>query len=160
MFGKAMSIPDVLMESYFELLTEIPLEEIARLKKGIVDGSLHPRAVKVTLAKELVKMYHGAEAAEKEALEFDRVFSDKQLPSDIPEVCISKEELSEGKIWIVKLITLAGLASGRNEAGRLVDQGAVSLDEIKVDSSKDAVLVKDGSILKVGKRKFAKIKFK
>ena len=159
-FGKAMSIPDVLMESYFELLTEVPLEEIARLKKGIADGSLHPRAVKVMLAKELVRMYHSAEAAEKEALEFDRVFSDKQLPSDIPDVSVAKEEFSDGKIWIVKLITLAGLASGRNEAGRLVDQGAVSLDEIKIESSKDAVSVNNGSILKVGKRKFARIKFK
>ncbi len=160
MFGKAMSIPDPLMESYFELLTEVSLEEIDKVIKGVADGSLHPRGAKVMLAKELVKMYHGQEAAEREALEFDRVFSDKQLPSEVPEVEVSKQELQDGKIWIVKLITLAGLASGRNEAGRLVDQGAVTLDEAKVDSAKNAVSLKDGSILKVGKRKYAKIKLK
>ena len=158
MFGKAMSIPDSLMESYFELLTELPLEEIALITKGVSSGTLHPRSAKVLLAKELVKMYHSQEAAEKEALEFDRVFSDKQLPSDIPEVSVAGTELTDGKIWIVKLITLAGLAAGRNEAGRLVEQGAVTLDEVKVESSKNAVSVKDGSILKVGKRKYARIK--
>ncbi|MEI7905292.1 MAG: tyrosine--tRNA ligase [Candidatus Firestonebacteria bacterium] len=158
MFGKLMSIPDELMESYFELLTSVPLEELAALKEGLKNGSLHPRSAKVSLAKEIVGMYHGKDAAEKEAAEFDRVFADKKLPSDIPELAVLKAELKDGRIWIIKLLLDSGAVTGKNEACRLVDQGGVTVDDKKVENSKSDVPVTDGIILKAGKRKYFKLK--
>ena len=160
MFGKVMSIPDELMESYYELLTDVPLEEIALVKEGLKTGTLHPRSAKVGLAKKIVEIYHGKDAGERESAEFDRVFSDKKTPTDIPELVVAKEDLKDGKVWIVKLLLDSLAVTGKNEAARLVDQGGVSIDDQKVEASKSDVYVKDGSILKAGKRKFYKIRIK
>lgn len=154
MFGKLMSIPDVLMSNYYELLTAVDAAERARLTSQAV----HPREAKGKLASMVVERFHGAEAAAAAAEEFVRVFSRKEVPTDMSEVRVPAEELdANGQIWIARLIMLAEFAASSSEATRLVKQGAVSLDEQVVSDAKAAVTVSDGMILKVGKRRFARL---
>jgi tyrosyl-tRNA synthetase len=152
MFGKGMSIPDEAMRSYFELLTSIPEDEFEAM---LADG--HPRETKAALASTIVATFHGEKAAAEAAAEFDRVFRDHKLPDDMPEIAISKGGLKDGAIWIVSLVTTAGFASSNGEARRLVAQGAVSIDDERIDDAQASVKVADGQILKVGKRRFGKV---
>lgn len=154
MFGKLMSIPDNLMSNYFELLTEVSAEERRRL----TGGEVHPRQAKEQLALTIVERFHGSAAARGAAEEFARIFSRRQMPTEIAEAAIPAAELDgEGRIWIARLITLAGFAGSSSEAARLVKQGAVSLDEQPVKDTKANVEVTDGAVLKVGKRRFARL---
>ncbi len=146
MFGKLMSVPDALMEKYFSLLTDLDMP------KG------HPRDAKVALAREIVRMYHGEEAAKAAAGEFDRIFSKKELPDEMPEVRFLPGTVPEGRIWIVKLVAEAKLSASNSETRRLVSQGAVSVDAEVVSDPEAKVVLKDGSVLRVGKRRFARIR--
>jgi tyrosyl-tRNA synthetase len=148
MFGKLMSIPDELMPKYYELLTELPLEQ---------SKQLHPRDTKVKLAAEIVRQYRGEKEAAKVAGEFDRVFKEKEFPQDILEYKIPAGELKDGKIWIIKLIRLLNFAPTNAEARRLLEQGGVSVDGEKITTSDLEIEVKKPILLKVGKLKFAKI---
>ena len=154
MFGKVMSIADELMGNYHELLTAVSAEERERIRRGEV----HPRQAKARLAGLIVEQFHGPEAAREASAEFDRVFARKELPSDMPEVKIAAAELEGGAIWIARLMTLCGFAASTSEAMRLVKQGGVSLDERPVSDEKGKVKVASGQILKVGKRRFARLK--
>ena len=154
-FGKAMSIPDELMKKYFVLATDLPTERIDAL---LSEGS-HPRDAKAALAAAIVRRYHGEQEAARAAEEFDRVFRERQLPDEVPQLVIAAADLEVGKVWVVKLLKLAGCASSNSEARRLVEQGGVSLGadagSLKVIGDRGAqVLVSDGMILKVGKRRF------
>ena len=153
MFGKLMSLADELMRDYFTLLTNLDEAEI----NDLLSEGTHPRAAKERLAREIVAEYHGAEAAAAEAEEFKRVFAQKQVPSDLPECALSADDLKEGQIWLVDLISKAGLASSNSEARRLITQGAVSIDGEVLKDFEAQVLPPDGAVLKVGKRRFAKI---
>ncbi len=149
MFGKIMSIPDALMENYFTLLTDLPAGTIAEM----IDGErTHPRKAKALLGKMIVETYHGSEAAEAAEAEFTRVFSQKQKPTDIPDV-----EIAAGKINIVELVVTAGFAKSKSEARRLVQQNAVSIDDAKISDIDTEVEPATGAVLKVGKRRFGKI---
>ena len=154
MFGKVMSISDRLMDNYFELLTTVRAEE----RRELTGGKVHPREAKARLARTIVEQFHSAEAAEQAAAEFDRVFANKELPSEVPEVTIEKSELADGGIWIARLITLCKFAASSSEAMRLVRQGGVSIDERGVSDAKGKVTFEDGAVLKVGKRRFARLK--
>jgi len=156
MYGKIMSIPDELMIDYFVLTTDVPMQEICRIEEGLKEGAIHPKEAKKRLAREIVTMYHSAEAARKAEEEFERVFAQKEMPSEMPELKISSSELKEGKIWSVKLLVMAGIAKSNREARNLILQGAMRLDGKRI-SSPDDVPIRNGSILKVGRR-FAKIK--
>jgi tyrosyl-tRNA synthetase len=152
MFGKLMSIPDELMPTYFELATEVPLDQVASLLAG------HPMIAKKALAREIVRIYYREAAAEAAQQEFERVFSERELPEEMPEVQIPRAERKEdGRIWIGKLITLAGFALGTREARRLVEQGGVTLDGDKILDPNADVAVKPGTVLRVGRRKFARL---
>ena len=153
MFGKVMSVPDSLMKNYFELLTEMPMQEVDALL-----GSDHPRSIKERLAMEIVERFHGIDSAEKEAEEFKRVFSEGKTPEDIPEITVPADMLDDGKIWIVKLLAHCGLTESNNEARRLVKQGAVKLGDSTIDDVDANVEISDGDVLRAGKRRFAKIK--
>ncbi|MCF6150117.1 MAG: tyrosine--tRNA ligase [Candidatus Kuenenia sp.] len=153
MFGKAMSIPDNLMRKYFELATDISIEEINQL----LDEKTHPRTAKVVLAKAIVRRYHNLQEAETAAEEFDRIFKEKALPDEIPTIPISTEELENGKIWIAKLIVLCNFASTNGEARRLIQQGGVSINNETINDPTLNIEIKPDMILKVGKRRFAKI---
>lgn len=157
-YGKSMSIPDELMFKYYELATDLSNEELAALKSGLEDGSVHPRDAKMQLAATFVRMYHGEEAAKAAESHFITVFQQRALPDDIEEVSISPDELENGQIRIVKLLTVLGLQPTSSEARRSVQQGAVRINEAKITDINADVEPQDGDVLQVGKRKFVKIK--
>ncbi|MDK2821339.1 MAG: tyrosyl-tRNA synthetase [Clostridia bacterium] len=152
MYGKTMSIPDELMMTYFELVTAVPLDELETIRKGLEDGSLHPRDVKMRLAREIVSLYHSKEAAWEAEKEFCSVFQQGDLPEDMPEVHINEE-----KIWLPRLLVRAGLAPSNSEARRLVRQGAVKIDGERITNVEDDINITNGMVLQVGKRKFARV---
>lgn len=149
MFGKVMSIPDGLMASYFNLLTDLPDDRITSLTA--VEHT-HPREAKDTLGKIVVESMHTADAATAASAEFRRRFTQHELPSDLDVVTIDKPELS-----IVELIRAAGFAASNSDARRLVTQGAVTLDGEKITDPQIPVTIKGGPILKVGKRRVCKV---
>ncbi|MFQ5951911.1 MAG: tyrosine--tRNA ligase [Candidatus Omnitrophota bacterium] len=150
MFGKIMSISDELMWRYYELLTD---KNCKALRRDIEEGKAHPKEVKAELAKSIITDYHGAAAAEKARMAFERVFAKKKLPKDIKAF-----QIDRAKIKLADLIKEIGFAPSGSEARRLVKQNAVSLDGKKATDA-DAVisLGKKGIILKVGKRRFGRV---
>ncbi|BFT69960.1 tyrosine--tRNA ligase [Paenibacillus sp. P36] len=157
-FGKTMSIPDSLMLKYYELTTAISSEELQELKEGLEAGSIHPRDAKMKLAKEYVRMYHGAEAAQEAEQHFITVFQKRALPEEIEEIQISEELLDAGQISIIKLLVATGLQASNAEARRSIEQGAVKINETKILNIHELFQPQDGDIVQVGKRKFVKIK--
>lgn len=157
MFGKLMSIPDDLLPQYLELLVEMPPEEIARLQGDMAAGKVNPRDVKDEMARRVVALYHGEEAAQQASEEFRRVFSQRELPSEMPEIAVSADDLVNGKIWLVRLITTAGFASSNSEARRLIRQGAVSINDATIADENAEVEVRAGDVVRVGKRRFGRI---
>ena len=149
MFGKVMSIPDALMVNYFTLLTDLPADRIAAMTDP---DTTHPRQAKADLARAVVATYHGADAAEAAAAEFDRVFSAREAPTDMPAIA-----LPAGPVGIVDLIVRAGFADSNSAARRLVAQNAVSLDGEKITDPNASVSPTNGQILRVGRRRFGKI---
>jgi len=157
MYGKTMSIADELMVRYFELVTPVSLEEIKDIDQGLKDGSIHPRDVKMRLGREIVTIYHGAEAAQNAEAEFKNIFQKKELPDEVPEFRLNHQDLEDGRIWLPKLLALTGLVSGTSEGKRLIKQGAVKIDDEKVADPDLKLLIRDGIVIKAGKRKFSKI---
>ena len=158
-FGKAMSIPDALMQKYFILATAVPMP---RLEELLAEDA-HPRDAKVALARAIVERYYDRAAADRAEEEFNRVFRARELPTDMPEVAVPDDELTDGRIWVVNLLKLAGCASSGGEARRLVAQGGVSLGadagSLEVIKDTEAQLdFADGAILKVGKRRFFRLR--
>lgn len=149
MFGKIMSMPDEYIFDYFEAVTRIPMKEIGQMK----NSNENPRNLKVKLAKEIIKMYHSEKEAEKAEKEFEAVFKNNEIPSDIPEI-----QISESRLNILNLLVLTNIASSKTEAQRLVEQGAVKINgELKKDW-KEEIYVSSGMVIQAGKRKFARIK--
>ncbi|KXS41494.1 MAG: tyrosyl-tRNA synthetase, partial [Candidatus Frackibacter sp. T328-2] len=157
MYGKVMSIPDKLLIRYFELLTDISLEELKDLKSGINNGEVHPMEAKKRLAKTIVIKYYDEAAAKEAAKEFERVFKEGKLPDDMLEVEIKSDDLEDGEMWIVKLVAATGLVDSNSQARRMIKQGAVKIDDEKYDKINLDVEVKDGMVVRIGKRRFAKI---
>jgi len=153
MYGKVMSITDELMLKYYELLSRISVDELNKLKKGIQEGTVHPKAAKEDLAFEIVDRFWGREEAEKAKKEFDEVFRRKGLPRDIPE---TRVEWNEDALWIPAIMKEAGLTKSTGEAMRLIRQGGVSVNDEKVTDTK-AGLPKGEYLFKVGKRRFLRI---
>ncbi|MGB8954799.1 MAG: tyrosine--tRNA ligase [Tumebacillaceae bacterium] len=153
MYGKAMSIPDELMAKYYELVTDLSLEEVTAIREGLENKTLHPRDAKMRLAREIVRMYHGEEAALAGEEHFKTVFQKRALPDDMPEVT-----LDAGTVWIVKLLTDLKMAPSNGEARRLVQGGGVKINEEKVTDVDAQIELADGMVVQAGKRKFARIK--
>ncbi len=158
-YGKVMSIPDTMLGTYFELCTDVPMTEVNALIAGISDGSAHPMDVKRRLAREIVTIYHGKEAAIEAEAHFNRVFSQHELPADIPERSIDPDWLRNGMIWVPRLLTGLEMVASNGEARRMVQQGAVSLDGTKLtdpaaELSAEALR---GKVLRVGKLRFVRI---
>lgn len=158
MFGKLMSIPDELMHDYFELCTDVPLEEIKAIDEAIASGKLHPMEAKKRLAREIVTIYHSPEAAAEAQAEFERVFSQREVPTELPEILLQRSELQDSKIWIVRLLVKSGMAPSNSEARRLIQQGAVTLDGTKITDPNANIEIADGQVLRVGKLRFGRIK--
>lgn len=157
-YGKAMSVPDELMLRYYELATDMSNEDLEALRAGLADGSVHPRDAKMNLAKTFVRMYHGEEAAEAAENYFKTVFQQRALPTDIPEVKLDAAAYENGEAGIVNLVFDLGLADSKGEARRMVQQGAVKINEEKVADINASVKLADEMVVQVGKRKFAKVK--
>ena len=152
MYGKAMSIPDELMMRYFMLVTDMSIEEQEQLAKDLESGTAHPRDVKMKLAHTIVRLYHGEEAANFGQEEFVRVFQKHAMPTDIPEY---KVAITEEPVFVPQLLSDAGLTASNGEARRSIKAGAFKIDGKKCNE--EHVVLKDGMVLQVGKRKFIKI---
>jgi len=156
MVAKTMSIPDELLREWFELLTDRSVEEISQLIAG------NPMEAKKTLGRDIASFYYGQAAAEAAAAEWSRRFSQRQDPTDIPTVAIPSTELSDGKIWICKLLVTLGLTKSNNEARRLVQQGGVTIgpDREKVADPTANIAVTDGLIVRAGKLQVVRVQVK
>ncbi len=154
MFGKLMSISDELMLKYYELLSDISLEQLNILKERIRNGSTHPRDAKVNFAKEIITRFHSKEAAEEAHENFDKMFRDKEVPEDIET---EKRRKSEIGSWLPKLLANFGMVSSTSEGKRMIQQGGVHINGVKVNSEEILLEGIDELIIKVGKRKFKKI---
>jgi len=149
MYGKILSIPDTLIEPYFVSLTDAEAPS---------DLASAPRDAKRTLAREIVTMYHSAEAAADAEAEFDRIHIHGERPSDVPQVELDRSLLKgDGTIWIVDLLQASGLVSSRGEAKRLIQQGGVKVNEKKIDSQDLDVPFEPPVLIQVGKRSFAEL---
>jgi tyrosyl-tRNA synthetase len=147
MLGKMMSISDETMFVYYNLLTDIDPDKRA-----------HPKDLKMNLAGLIVAQYYGKDAAQKAKEEFESVFKKKNLPKDIPVFTIPPNKLKDGKIWIVELMEMAGLAKTRSAARRLIEQGGVTIDGEKASDTNLQVSVAARELtIKVGKRKFVRM---
>lgn len=151
MFGKIMSVSDELMWKYYELLSSRSIDEIQGLKDRVQKGAVHPMDAKMALAREMVERFHGAQEAGLASESFTRVFKEKALPQDMPEIALALE-----RPWICSVLKDASLVKSTSEAKRLVVQGAVSIDDEKV-SDPEQVLSSGVYIIKVGKRRFARV---
>ncbi|HLZ63707.1 MAG TPA: tyrosine--tRNA ligase [Ktedonosporobacter sp.] len=159
MFGKLMSLPDQAMRTYFEALTDVETEELDEFDRKMADGTLNPRNVKLRMAREIVSEFHNPEAAQGAQEAFIRQFSERKLPTDIPDYHLSAPKN------IVELLVDAKLAASNNKARELLRGGAVSLfltgesGEAERITDPDFVLdVLDGAIVKVGKRQYIRIR--
>ena len=152
-FGKTLSIPDELIYTYYDLTTDVNADELSEIKKSLSDSTINPRDLKRALAKKLVSMYHTDEAADNAEAEFDRIFIKKDVPDDMPELEVTKDQSKN----ILDIIMEVGFAPSRAEARRLVQQGGVSISGTKVEDIALEVKFEDDQILKVGKRKFIKL---
>ena len=156
-YGKAMSIPDELILPYFELVTDVPDEELEDFKRQLDDGKVNPMILKKRLAREIIaQLYSQKEAAEAET-QFERVIQRKEVPREIEEhpISFSPFRYSTGEVNVSKLLTATGLVAGTTECSRLINQGAVEINGQKVTSY--ICHVPDESVIRIGKRRFAKV---
>ncbi len=159
MFGKLMSLPDRTMRTYFEALTDVSDEEIAEFERKTAEGTLNPRDVKLRMAREIVTEFHDETSAQEAQEAFIRQFSERKLPTDIPDVHLAEP------IDIVAFMKNTGLVTSNNEARNLIAQKAVAIyldgensEEQRITEPTFVVPVKDGAIVKAGKRKYVRIK--
>jgi tyrosyl-tRNA synthetase len=155
-YGKVLSISDTLMFRYYELLSDLTAEAIAQLQVAMAGGELHPKEVKKRLALELTARYHGQDEAARAEENFERVFQKHGLPDDLQELELAT--VGAG-YWLPKLLVDAGLVGGTGEARRMIKQQAVAIDGVKVDNEDHLVPAQGEILLKVGKRRFCKVRF-
>lgn len=157
MFGKVMSIPDALMVKYYRLCTALPVSDIDLLESALEAGEEHPNAAKRRLAREIVGLYHGPDAAILAEEAFDRVFKHREMPEDVAEVRVERVD----PIYLPGLMKDAGLAPTASEARRLIDGGAVRIDGEPVALEPGEYNLPwsavDGRVLQAGKRRYARI---
>ncbi|HTR82521.1 MAG TPA: tyrosine--tRNA ligase [Bacteroidota bacterium] len=154
MYGKTLSIPDALIADYFLLATDIPSQELAAIRTDLTEKKVNPRDIKRRLARELVAKYYSNEKAEAAQEEFDKIFVKKDLPDVIDELSLS---VTNGEANILQLLLDAKLAASKGEARRLVEQGGVSVDGVKIADINAVVQLRHPVIVKVGRRRFLKI---
>ena len=152
MFGKVMSISDDMMENYFTLLTDLPAEKIAEL---VNSNKTHPKESKVLLGKTIVSQFYGQAAAQAAAEQFDKIFARGQLPDEIEEITITADP-----VMASKLIFNCGLVPSGSEAKRIIKQGGVEIDGRKISDPNEQITPKNGMIIQVGKRRFARLRIK
>ena len=152
MYHKLFTIPDALVESYFQLLTEVPLDEVQSKLAAVASGSLHPNSLKEELAENIVAHYHGKDAAEKAKMEEKKIHAGDILPEDMPVF-----KIEAGEHFLPGLMVTTGQAKTNGDARRLIENRGVSFDDVKVLDTKAMVTVSGEHILRTGKRNFARI---
>lgn len=162
-YAKTMSIPDDLMLEWFRLLTDRSEDEIATLLGEATDLEttvVHPMEAKKTLARDIVATYHGAEAAKQARADWERQFSQRLDPSEIPEAILPAAELLDGQIPVARLLVVLGLAKSNNEARQKVQEGAVSIgpDRTKITDARAVLSPTDGLIVRLGSRRVVQVK--
>lgn len=158
-FGKLMRVPDGLIAKYLRLCTALDPVEVDRVDAGLSDGSLHPNAEKRRMAREVVSLYHGPEAAGAAEERFNLVHRRHEIPADVPETPIPAEAVQGAEVRLAPLLAGLGLASSNSEARRLVAGGGVRLDGELV-SDPEAVFSPEelrGRVIQVGRRRFVRI---
>jgi tyrosyl-tRNA synthetase len=150
MFGKIMSINDSLITRYFELLTRVDMKEIKEMQNEMDAGKLNPRDAKIRLAKEIITMYHNSQEAANAEKRFRLIYSQGDIPDDIPEVIVDENE-----VWLPQFLQDNNMVSSNSDGRRMLQQGAVKVNGKKQDSEK--LQVSDGMVIQVGKRKFIRI---
>jgi len=155
MYGKLMSIPDELICKYLRLLTDIEEERISEIEKSMQSRKMNPRDAKMLLAFNVTAFFHGESEAQKAQEEFIKVFRNKQLPKTLPVVNLDNKEIK-----LVELLLKTGSVSSKSEARRLIVQGAVKLDDERVTDIHAVVEITRPTVLKIGKRRFFKLKLK
>ncbi len=157
-YGKLMSISDALMWRYWELCTDASLAEIAGLRRRVETGERHPKDIKTDLARRIVADYHDRKAADAAASEFEKIFARRETPEEIREVRMPS---GARPVWVPKLLVTLGLAKSNGEARRLIEQGGVSIDGVRVaDAAREIPAATSSScLIKVGKRHFVRVLF-
>ena len=156
MFGKLMSISDELMWSYYELLTDFPWPAIVRLREEVRTGVLHPKKAKMELAHNIVAGFHGEGAARAAGEEWDRVYSKRETPEDVPQFILPVDGMKRLSVILVE----AKAVPSRSEAERLIKQGAVEIDGERVSDSRYEINLSEHGhhyLLRIGKKKFVRL---
>ncbi len=153
-FGKVMSLPDEQIYNFFELVTDISSEELAQIKKELEGKKTNPMILKKRLGKEIVRMYYDQGQADRACEEFERVFSKKELPENIPVITV---EHDQPEIWIAHLLVKAGCAESTSAVRRLIKQGGLYIDNQRVDDENLKVSVTGEKLIRLGKRGFFRI---
>jgi tyrosyl-tRNA synthetase len=153
-FGKVMSVSDDLMFRYYELLTDVPLTDIQKLRQDSASGERHPMDVKADLAVRIITDYHGASAASAAREEFTRVFRKRETPEDIETKEVS---LAAGPLRLTKLLASLNLASSNTDAQRLIESGAVHINDQRITDPKAEISAPGEYLFKVGKRRFLRL---
>jgi tyrosyl-tRNA synthetase len=151
-FGKVMSIPDELISRYMRYGAFLSDAECKAVDVGLKDGSMHPRTAKVNAAMAIVALYYGEQAGKDALEEFERIFKQKDIPDDVPEM-----NLAVATITLLDAMLATDTAPSKNEARRLITQGGVSVDSVKIDDPFFEIKLDEKHLLKVGKRKFVYI---
>ncbi len=154
MFGKVMSISDELMYNYYKMITEVPFEEIDKIRENIKNGTLHPMEAKKQLGTEVVKIYHGEEAGNQAREWFENVFNKKNLNVDLPEIELEYKETGV----IDLLVKETSLVNTTSEARRLIEQGGFKINDESIKDLKAIVKIESGMIIRAGKKKIVKVK--
>ena len=153
-FGKVMSISDDLIYDYFELVTDVGTDELIQIKKELEEKKTNPMVLKKRLGKEIVRMYSSQAEAEKVCQEFERVFSKKELPEEIP---VKHLEHDQAEMWVGHYLVQAGCAKSTSEVKRLIKQGGLYIDNERVNDENLKVSVAGEKLVRLGKRRFFKI---
>ncbi len=154
-FGKTMRIPDPLIYDYFLLATDIPAGELPAIKRELGDPATNPSTVKRRLAARLVMLYHSAADAASAEDEFNRMFREKESPEEIQEAALTAPG---GHIGIIQLLVDATLVPSKNEARRMIGQGAVSVDGVRITDQNASIDITAGVVVRVGKRGFRRVR--
>ena len=159
-YGKVMSVPDSLVLNYFELLTDVLDKELAEFRQGLEGGTVNPMELKKRLAREILAQLYDQKAAAEAEGHFERTVQKREVPEEIPEHPLSFKKLAPavplGQMDISRVLVDIGIVESRSEANRLIRQGAVKIDGKRIDNPITRAL-NDGSIIQVGKRRFAKV---
>ncbi|TKD72523.1 tyrosine--tRNA ligase [Pseudalkalibacillus hwajinpoensis] len=154
MYGKVMSIPDELIVKYTELITDLSLNEKRTVRQELESGVTHPRTAKMQLAKTIVRIFHGQKMAQQAEEQFQQVFQQNKIPTDIDEVNWDGAR----NITVPNLVTTLGMMPSTSEARRMMKNGGIKLNQVKVTDIHKEIKIEDGLVVQVGKRKFKKLK--